>query len=134
VEEVEANEKLPGSLKVIKMTKFVAAYLGMPVFEYLNHRIKTYSYIVLPLCKKGTLLDLLMRVCEYKVTLSTGVQQYLSCKLVDSLIHLNYEYGLAHLDLKPDNVVICDDWSLSLIDFGHANNYRKPLCCKTGTP
>jgi serine/threonine protein kinase len=87
LEEVAANEKLPDSpLKAIKMIKFVAARENMPIFEYLEHFIETYSYIVLPICKKGTLLDLLMNACQNKYKLSTGAQQYLSWKLVESLI------------------------------------------------
>lgn len=41
--------------------------------------------------------------------------------------------GLAHLDLKPDNIVILNDLSLALIDFGHTNQMATPVCHTTGT-
>jgi len=40
---------------------------------------------------------------------------------------------LAHLDLKPDNIVINDDFTLSLIDFGHTNRVDAQLDVVTGT-
>ena len=40
---------------------------------------------------------------------------------------------MAHCDLKPDNIVINNDYSLSLIDFGHAKNLRTLISRPTGT-
>lgn len=40
---------------------------------------------------------------------------------------------LAHLDLKPDNIVIKDDYTLGLIDFGHTNRVDAELDTVTGT-
>jgi serine/threonine protein kinase len=35
--------------------------------------------------------------------------------------------GLSHLDLKPDNFIIDDNFELKLIDFAHASLYDKPI-------
>lgn len=41
--------------------------------------------------------------------------------------------GLAHLDIKPDNIVINDDYTLGFIDFGHTNHIDSQLDTVTGT-
>jgi serine/threonine protein kinase len=95
--------------------------------------LENYSYIVLPFCERGTLLDLLLKVIKSERKLSDGLQKYLSKQLVMALLQLHNVDGLAHLDLKPDNIVITNDLRLALIDFGHANYARTPICLQTGT-
>lgn len=41
--------------------------------------------------------------------------------------------GIAHLDIKPDNFIINDDYSISFIDFGYAQNIQKAVQTKVGT-
>ena len=38
------------------------------------------------------------------------------------MVHLHTELETGHCDNKPDNVIIKDDLSLALIDFGHAKS------------
>jgi serine/threonine protein kinase len=51
-------------------------------------------------------------------------------ELVDFLHNVN---GLAHLDIKPDNIIVNDDFSLSFIDFGHTNYVNADLDFRVGT-
>jgi hypothetical protein len=46
------------------MEQFVDAYEGMPKFEYEGHILSNYSYLVFPICKNGTLLDLLLKAIQ----------------------------------------------------------------------
>ena len=46
---------------------------------------------------------------------------------------LHTKNGLVHLDLKPDNVVMMDDFCLGLIDFGHSNSIHGQLRNVVGT-
>jgi serine/threonine protein kinase len=40
---------------------------------------------------------------------------------------LHNENELAHLDLKPDNIIIKDDFSFALIDFGQTTPINIPF-------
>jgi len=46
---------------------------------------------------------------------------------------MHNEEGLSHLDIKPDNFVINDDFTISLIDFGHTTKLGASLNVKLGT-
>lgn len=41
-------------------------------------------------------------------------------QLLECLLFLHEENGLAHLDIKPENIVITDDYRLAFIDFGYS--------------
>ena len=41
--------------------------------------------------------------------------------------------NLAHLDIKPDNIIINDDYTLGFIDFGHTNSKDVELDTVVGT-
>ncbi len=49
-------------------------------------------------------------------------QRYLFRKMVDCVVYLNNVDKLAHLDIKPDNFLFLDDYSVALIDFGLSQN------------
>jgi serine/threonine protein kinase len=115
------------------MTKFVKPYEHMPALAYNGMIIDFYSYIIIPLCEKGTLLDLLMKACSEEQDLLLRLQGYLASKTLDALDFLHNVNGLGHLDLKPDNLVITNDHLVALIDFAHANRVGTPVALCTGT-
>lgn len=120
--EVERNKVLPDQDdRVIKMTNFVGTDKVEHPLIYNGQTIDLYSYIVMPFCENGTLLDLLLKVVNSNATLSVGLQKYLSKQMAETLAHLHNDVGLAHLDIKIDNIVIRNDLKLALIDFGHTN-------------
>ena len=47
---------------------------------------------------------------------------YLANQLVRAVYDLHNHSLLAHLDIKPQNVVFTEDLKLALIDFGSSNN------------
>lgn len=53
-----------------------------------------------------------------KIKLSENLIAYLMKQLLECLYCLHEEIGLAHLDLKPENIVLTDDYKLAFIDFG----------------
>ena len=134
LEEVEINQQLIGdSPYLIKMTKFVGASLQMKILTYQETPIEHYSYITLPFCPKGTLIDLLINANKLKYQISLNLQKSLIKQLVEALDFLHTANGLAHLDIKPDNIIIRDDNKLSLIDFGHSKPLNQMVTKTTGT-
>ena len=122
------------SPRILKMTTFVGAYMGMEPFSYSeNMHMAHYSYITLPFCSKGTLVDLLIKAINKQQELSLGLQKYLFKQIVKCLDEMHNLNGLAHLDIKPDNIVFTNDLGLALIDFGHVNYLKHPLAATTGT-
>jgi len=54
------------------------------------------------------------------------------------MYYLHTKKGLAHLDIKPDNFVIRDDFLLSMIDFAHSKRLESQVnyvtCTKKYAP
>jgi len=100
----------PGILKIIPMTERSRPYL---VMEYLEGR---------------TLYDIL----ESDGTLSECDALRLGSRLCDILDYI-HRYNVIHCDLKPGNIMISDDGSPHIIDFGIATEptWFSP---KFGTP
>jgi serine/threonine protein kinase len=61
-----------------------------------------------------------MKAAAKKQLLPNELVRMWSRQLVEAVAHLHSVNQMAHLDLKPDNIVIKDDLSLALIDFAHA--------------
>ena len=55
--EVQRNMRLHNSPFLIKMIRHKQASLEIVPFNYEGKPIDIYSYIVIPYCEKGTLLD-----------------------------------------------------------------------------
>ncbi|CDW82560.1 protein kinase domain containing protein [Stylonychia lemnae] len=93
-----------------------------------------YSYFVMPYYKNGTLLDLILSFNERRSRMSAQLQNYLWLQCTLCVYDLMDRSGLSHLDLKPDNFIIDDEYQLRLIDFGHLTLYNQQSNKQTGTP
>lgn len=51
--------------------------------------------------------------------LSIQMQRSLIKQLCSAVFYVHADYQLAHLDIKPDNLVFDDNGRLALIDLGH---------------
>jgi serine/threonine protein kinase len=74
-----------------------------------------------------------MEANRRKHRISPMLKTYLCRKLIKAVHFFHKVNGLAHLDLKPDNIVLTESLELALIDFGHAAPLRKPKNQPTGT-
>jgi serine/threonine protein kinase len=133
VAESQLNARLINHPSIVKAVECIPARDIMPVVELEDEILTSYSLIVVPFCEKGTLLDFLMKAIEKQRRLSAGLVQYLARQLVESVVLLHDANSMAHLDLKPDNVVITRDLSLALIDFAHAHHIDSPTNKLSGT-
>lgn len=81
--------------------------------------VSKYAYMVIPL-QGISLLDLINSALGKGRHLSWGLKQYLCAEVIHCVHYLHSDRKVAHLDLKPDNLVITILSRLSLIDFGMA--------------
>ena len=127
--EAANNEYLDGGSRyTVKMITFKPASPGMGILTLGNGEMyTTYSYMVIPYCKNGSLLRLLINSVEDKKPLSVLTQKKLCRQIVQCVAHMHQELGTAHLDLKADNFVITESFDLALIDFGMAEDCSELL-------
>jgi serine/threonine protein kinase len=131
--EAERNMRLKSSQRVLTMTKAVGAYDEMPSLIIGDQILLAYNYIVVPYCKKGSLIIFLLRALKKKIQLSHELKMYLFKQCIMAVHELHTSSGMAHNDIKPDNYVIKDDGTLALIDFAHASWLADILKHRTGT-
>jgi len=74
--EVDANTNLLPCDKVQRAVKVVTERENMTPFIINGKIFPRYSYILLPYCSKGTLIDLLMNANKKGVKLSSGLALY----------------------------------------------------------
>ncbi|MCF6777727.1 hypothetical protein L3V83_14240 [Thiotrichales bacterium 19X7-9] len=67
-------------------------------------------------------------------TLSIEEQFNLSLKIIEAVEDFQQKTGKAHLDIKPDNICIAEDGSVSLIDYGFSSNLNENMPNLRGTP
>jgi serine/threonine protein kinase len=112
----------------VRAEKVQTMYNGMRPIVVNDMIIYHYSYIVFTYYRNGSLIDFIMRADKvHKRTLSVQMKKYICSHLIMMVEFLHNTNGLAHLDLKPDNVIIKDDFSLALIDFGHTAPITIPV-------
>jgi serine/threonine protein kinase len=92
-----------------------------------------YSYIIMAYCKHGTVLDFLMKANSKNIELPLQFRLYLLKQMILAVHSLHTHNGMAHCDLKPDNMVITDSFKIALIDFCHSDHLSSRLHHVTGT-
>lgn len=81
-------------------------------------RINNYVYIIMELCINGNLSSILINPIKEKYV------KYYFTQIVNGLdwIHTN---GIIHNDIKPDNILITDNYrTLKICDFGFSNQFN----------
>ena len=79
-----------------------------------------YLYLVLEFIQGGDLMNLLIK----RSILSENEAKFY-CGEIALALNSIHQRGLVHLDLKPDNILICSSGHIKLTDFGLATYYRK---------
>lgn len=86
-----------------------------------------FTYFVLEFAPKGNIYSTKHKWTEKNV-------KNIIVQIISAIQHC-HKKGILHRDIKPENVVMFDDGSVKLIDFGWACYYdkNKPPCEKSGT-
>ncbi|KAF9264227.1 kinase-like protein [Marasmius fiardii PR-910] len=72
-------------------------------------------YFVIDLATNGEMQSLISRLGS----LSTRCTQYYTAQIIDALAFI-HEKGVIHRDVKPENLLLDDNWRLKITDFGTA--------------
>ncbi|CAG0891325.1 unnamed protein product [Cyprideis torosa] len=76
---------------------------------------ETFAFLVFELCRQGELFDYLTSV----VALSEKKTRYIMRQLFNALNYV-HKQGIIHRDVKPENILLDDNFNIKLTDFGFA--------------
>jgi serine/threonine protein kinase len=80
--EAKRNSELLEHHQVIKAVALVPARAQMPHISLAGVEYSHYSYILVPYCSKGSLLDFILKAIEKKKRLSRGLVKFLALQLL----------------------------------------------------
>jgi serine/threonine protein kinase len=83
------------------------------VTMYYSFQTKHHLYMVMEYMPGGDLYSLLKVLCYF----DEPITKHYIAEIVLALEYL-HKHGIAHRDLKPDNILISEDGHLKLVDFG----------------
>ena len=91
--------------------------------------MKGFDYMTMEFCRNGDLFD----VVKKNGKLSEGLAKNLFHQLLDGIEFLHNNVGVAHLDLKLENILVSDTFDLKLCDFGFYEELKSSVCKNRGT-
>lgn len=99
------------------------------VFDILED--EKYYYIIMEYCEKGELFDYIVE----RERLNDKEAAIFFYQLINGLEHIHSK-GIAHRDLKPENLLLTEDNTLKIIDFGLSHEFDGMHLLKTkcGSP
>ncbi|QSZ35549.1 hypothetical protein DSL72_008419 [Monilinia vaccinii-corymbosi] len=124
--DIHINEQQGNPLYLIKEEIAIMKKLNHPnlvsLIEVLDDPEEDSLYMVLEMCKKGVVM---------KVGLGEKADPYdiesCRCWFRDLILGIEYLHaqGVAHRDIKPDNLLLTEDDVLKVVDFGVSEMFEK---------
>ena len=109
-------ESDPGSFARFQREAEIGKRLNHPnILRFVTVTEQSRPYIVMEFLQGRTLSEVMNEVRTLPI--SDAVQ--IASALCDALSHMHHE-KVVHRDLKPQNVMVCDDGSIRIMDFGIA--------------
>lgn len=90
---------------------------------------KGFDYMTMEYCPNGDLFDLIKKNGK----LSEGLTKNIFLQLLNSLEFLHNKVGVAHLDLKLENILVGNNFEVKLCDFGFYEELSSKVCKNRGT-
>ena len=95
--------------------------------EVLFDKKKKKYYMIMDYCSKGSIMDYDEESDSYIYPWKEDKDPFTDSQLekiinnsVQGLYYLHY-HGIAHRDIKPQNLLLCEDFSVKLADFGQSH-------------
>ena len=118
------------SLKILKYNESIVKLVDYNLDgNLIKSKNKKVSYIVTEYLEKGEFLEFI----KFNKGFHMKIARYYFIKLIDILQTLNNNF-ICHRDIKPDNLVLDQDYNLKLIDFEFSADIRrnhKEICGTT---
>ncbi|OMJ89315.1 hypothetical protein SteCoe_8518 [Stentor coeruleus] len=96
----------------------------LKVHEIIDNDESSKLYLVLDYCEKGALLDWVPETRRFKCSwdsssINEGLFKRILIQLTQGLFYL-HSNKILHCDLKPQNIVLSQDYMVKIADFGQA--------------
>lgn len=92
-----------------------------------------YSLIATQFSKNGTLFDFLLSQYHKQDLLTLELAMTIFAQIVDAVAYM-HKKGFAHLDIKLENILVHDDYSIKLNDFDSSQKVSDYKLIGLGTP
>jgi serine/threonine protein kinase len=90
---------------------------------------KGFDYISMEYCHNGDLFELVKRNGK----INESLVKYIFGQVLNGVEFLHSKAGVAHLDLKLENILIGNHYELKLCDFGFFEETKSRVCKNRGT-
>lgn len=101
----------------------------MSLFDKNVSNDKRPEYIVMEYCSKGDLFDNLSTCGALPAPVANG----LFCQVLTAVDCLHSKLEVAHLDLKLENVLLCEDFTVKICDLGFSQSVYDRVFKRAGT-
>lgn len=116
--EIQSQVNHPNILKVLDV-KFTSSQIQYNS-KGITAKPKTVTYIPIEYAEKGDLLSLVQSV-NY---LPENVALYLFKQIISG-VNAIHSYSICHRDIKLDNILLTNDYSIKIADFEYAEYYKE---------
>jgi serine/threonine protein kinase len=94
--------------------------------------------VTLEYCSNSDLFELIKRIGHAEhapkpFILGQGLSKHMIKKIAQALDHLHTKVGVAHLDMKIENILFDRDYNIKICDFGFSEGIQTRLYEPNGT-
>lgn len=121
--KVIVNKKKERNLNELKISTKLKNPNIINYYGYILFKEDKNEYLVMENAKYGNLKNFTLDTLKTKNNcLSESMLNYLSYQILKGICHC-HRCKIAHMDIKPQNIAICEVFSSKLIDFSISINY-----------
>ena len=121
--KVIENKKKERNLNELKIASKLKNSNINNYYGYFLCKEDNNDYIIMEKAKYGSLRNFTLNILKTKNNcLSESMLCYISNQILNGLYHC-HKCKIAHMDIKPQNIVICDVFTAKIIDFSISIDY-----------